>query len=206
MDGLDQRLLRSRVPLSLWAFEDPGGGNALLLDGGKTAGEHRLDHRGGGHAHVECVDAGPLAGAFLSGGVEDDIYQRLSLRDRILLLEDVSGDLDKVGVERSMVPSGKHRADFRGFHAKESAYQIVGLADHLHVPVFDAVMDHLYIMAGSVGPDISGARYSSGDGFADRSSEEGTAAFRVDLGSDGVPNRFQFLVGGGVTSRHQRRT
>ena len=156
---------------------------------------------GRGHAHVERVDAGPFAGALLAGSVENHVDQGLLLCHRILLLQDVGGDLDQVGVQRALVPFGEHRADLRGLQAEQAAHEIVGLADHLHVAVLDPVVDHLHIVAGAVGADVGGARHSADDGPAGLAARERTAGRRIDLGRDGIPDRLQFLVGGRIAAR-----
>ena len=40
----------------------------------------------------------------------------------------------------------------------------IGLTDQLHIAVFDAVMDHFHIMSGAIGPHVSAAGLTLGDG------------------------------------------
>ena len=74
-DGLDELLLVAGE-LGDGAVEGLGGGHALVLHGGEAACEDGLADEGQRHALVERLDAGPLAGALLSGGVEDLLDQR----------------------------------------------------------------------------------------------------------------------------------
>ena len=89
----------------LGAFELLGGGHALVLQGRDAAGIDRLGDQGDGDAEVLRRDDRPLAGAFLAGGVEDLVHQRLAVG--VLEGEDVAGDLDQVGVEFALVPFGE---------------------------------------------------------------------------------------------------
>jgi hypothetical protein len=57
-------------------FENLRGGHALVLESGEAAGEDALADQRQRHAEVERGDRRPLAGALLSGGVEDLVDQR----------------------------------------------------------------------------------------------------------------------------------
>ena len=204
MDGGDERLLRAFVFLA-GTLEDLRGGDALFLEGGDAAGEDGLGDGRGGDAHVEGVGGGPFAGAFLAGGVEDDVDEGFFLRERILLLEDVGGDFDEEAVEGAGVPLAEDFAHFGGLEPEEALHEGVGLADHLHVAIFDAVVDHLDVVARAVFADVGGAGDAADDGFAGGGADEGLAGLGVDLGGDGVPDRGEFLVGGAVAAGHEGR-
>ena len=120
-------------------------------------------------AHVEGVHRGPLAGAFLACGIEHDVDEGLA-GNGVGLLEDVSGDLDQEGVQLALVPLGKNVTHFGGAEAEHVLHQIVGLADHLHVAVLDAVVHHFHVVTGTVGTDIGGAAEAAFDRFAGRSA------------------------------------
>ena len=111
VDRGEQRLLGAAVFLR-GALQDLRGGDALVLDGRDAAGKDRLGDRRRGDAHVERVGRGPLARAFLPGGVEDDVDEGL-LRDRVLLLQDVGGDLDQEAVEDAVVPLARRSRSSR---------------------------------------------------------------------------------------------
>ena len=64
---------------------------------------------------------------------------------------------------------------------------VVGLADELHVAVFDAVVDHLHVVAGTAGADVD------------------DAGLAIDLGGDGFEDRLHHLPGGGRAAGHDGR-
>ena len=132
----------------LRAFQFLGRRHALVLQGGNAARIDRLGDQRDGDAEVLRGDDRPFAGAFLAGGVEDLVHQRLAVG--VLEGEDVAGDLDEVGVEFALVPFGEDLVHLVGGQAQAVLHQVVGLADELHVAVFDAVVDHLHVMAGAV--------------------------------------------------------
>ncbi len=66
------------------------------------------------------------------------------------------------------------------------AHQVVALGDQLHVGVLDAVVDHLHVVAGSVGADVRAARRSvdtRGDRLENR-RERPLVRFAVAAGHD----------------------
>ena len=132
----------------LRSFELLRGRDALVLQRGDAAGINRFGNQRDGDAQVLRGDDGPFAGAFLAGGVEDLVHQRLAVG--VLEGEDVARDFDQVGIEFALVPLGKDLVHLVGAHAQAGLHQVVGLADELHVAVFDAVVDHLDVMAGAV--------------------------------------------------------
>ena len=59
-------------------------------------------------------------------------------------------DFDEVGIQFGLVPFGKDLLHLGGGHAQAVFHQLIGLADQLHVAVFDAVVDHFDVMARAV--------------------------------------------------------
>ena len=88
------------------------GGDALLLLSREAAGEDRLGDQRQGTPRSQRRDHGPLAGAFLAGGVEDQVDQRLAGLG-VLEAEDVASDLDQVAVQRALVPLARRRRAWR---------------------------------------------------------------------------------------------
>ena len=84
----------------------------------------------------------------MAGGVEDLLDERLAVG--VLEAEDVASDLNEVGVELALVPLGKNLVHLIGAHAQAGLHQVIGFADELHVAVFDAVVDHLDVVARAV--------------------------------------------------------
>lgn len=105
-------------------------------------------------------------GAYLPSSVLDVINERRAIC--ILELEDVAGNLDQVRVKLALVPLCKDVAELVGRDSQGLLHDMVGLANHLHVTVFNSVVDHLDIVS----------RTSSTDPVA--------ARFTVNLGSNGL--------------------
>ena len=103
-----------------------GRAGALALDGGQAAGEHGLGDQGHGHAEVERVDGGPLAGSLLAGRVEDLLEEGLSV-GLVVEVHDVAGDLDQEGVKDALVPGGENVTDLLVRHSNTTLHDIVGL-------------------------------------------------------------------------------
>ena len=111
--------LDRRSSLGVGPVQDLRGRDPLVLLGREAAGEDGLGDQGQRDAQVERRDDGPLAGALLAGGVEDQVDQRLAGLG-ILEAEDVAGDLDQVAVERRPCSSGRRpRACSSGVHAEQ---------------------------------------------------------------------------------------
>ena len=146
-DVLDEGLPVA-VELELRPAEDLRSRHALVLHGAQAAGINRFADQRDRHAQVERADAGPLAGAFLAGGVEDLVHHVLALL--VLVSQDVAGDFDEVAVELALVPLGEDVVHLLVAHAEPFLQKLVGLADELHVAVLDAVVDHLDVVAGAV--------------------------------------------------------
>ena len=77
---------------------------------------------------------------FLSGGIEDFFDERRAVF--VFIGEDVGGDVDKVAVQLGFFPVGKDGVHFGVGEAEAVFEDVVGLADELHVAVFDAVVHH----------------------------------------------------------------
>jgi hypothetical protein len=101
------------------------------------------------NAHVLRFDRRPLAGALLAGLVEDHVDHRAA-GDRVGRSQDLFGDLDQVGVQAALVPVAEDAGDVLGALAETVAQDAVDFGDHLHVGIFDAVVDGLDEVAGAV--------------------------------------------------------
>ena len=122
------------------------------------------------------------------------------------MLEDVGGDFDEEGIEGASVPLGEDLANFLSLETEEAFHEVVGLTDHLHVAILDAVVNHFDVVAGTIFTDVGGAADAAFDGLAGSGAFEGLAGLFVDLGRDGFPDRGDFLEGGLVAARHEGRT
>ena len=143
------------------------GGLALVRGPGEGAGEDGFADAGDGNPKVEGGFDGPAAGAFLAGGVDNEVDERLA-GFGIHLGEYLGRDVDEVGVEIAGIPGAEDLGDFGGGHAGAVAEELVCLADDLHVGVFDAVVHHFDEVAGTVGADVGDAGDTvdiGGDGF-----------------------------------------
>lgn len=122
---LDELLLVTREA-GLGALEELGGTATLLLEGRKAAGEDRLADEGDGHAEVESVDGGPLAGTLLTSRVHDLLEERRTVL--IVVVEDVTGDLDEEGVKDTLVPLGEDVTHLLVGETKTTLHDVVGLS------------------------------------------------------------------------------
>ena len=87
----------------------------------------------------------------------DDIDGNLA-SFRIFLREYFS-DLDEIAVQFALVPFGEDLLHVIGSHSKDLLHKAVGFADHLHVAVFDAVVDILTVSCAVVAdPFAAGCR------------------------------------------------
>ena len=133
-----------------------GRGGPLLLQGRHAPRIHRLRDQGDGNAQFGGTDHRPFPRAFLPRRIQDFIHQRLAVR--VLEGQNVGGDFDEIGIQLRLVPIREGRLHFLRRHPQALLHQLVSLADQLHVPVFDAVVDHLHVMAGAVFPHPIAAR------------------------------------------------
>ena len=143
------------------------GGLALVRGPGEGAGEDGFADAGDGNPKVEGGFDGPAAGAFLAGGVNNEVDEGFA-GFGIHLGEHLGRDVDEVGVEVAGVPGAEDLGDFGGGHAGAVAEELIGFTDDLHVGVFDAVVHHFDEVAGTVGADVGDAGDTvdvGGDGF-----------------------------------------
>ena len=158
--------------------------------------KHRLGNQGQRNAELQGVDCCPATGALLSGRIQDvvDACAAIRLGD----LQDLGGDLDEIRRQWTLVPAREDRCDLLRRHAQAVAHQLPGLGDQLHVTVFDAVVDHLHVVAGTTIPDPAAAGLAvvrpGGDALehvADQRPGRGIAT-----GHDGGPVPGAFLAAG----------
>ena len=130
----------------------------------------------------------------------DDLKSRLA--NRVQLTSDGHRAYLEA-VEDAFIPFGEDFSGLGGGHAEDAGHQGVSFADHLHVAVFDAVVDHFDVVARAVGTDVGGAGDSTGDWFSGRRAGEGLAGFGVDFRGDGSPDGLNFFPGGDVAAGHE---
>ena len=179
-------VLRSPLKLAVGPGEDFGSAHAGLLLGRQAAGVDRLGNQRRRHAQVEGVLAHPFAGPLLLGRVEDLVDQVIA-RFAVLHGENVARDLDQVAFQLGLVPGVEDVVQLVVGKADGVLEQEIGFADELHVAVFDAVVDHLDVMAG--------ARLA--DPFA-----AGNVVLGSDLGADGLQDRLDVGPGGRGAAGH----
>ena len=169
-----------------WPFQHFRCCDSLTLQGRQAAGKYTLSDQGHRLPQVERGDRSPLAGALLSGGVENLVHHRLAVF--ILLGEDGGGDVDQEAIQLALVPLRKNFGKFIGGEPQPILQQLVGLADQLHVAVLDAVVHHLYVVPGAVFADPVAAGSSI-----------------LDFGRDGLENLLHMRPRFFISSRHDRR-
>ena len=96
----------------------------------------------------------PAACALLTGGILDDVDQRFAV---FLGLQQFGGDFDEIGFQRALVPLAENVRHFGRRHAKAVAHDAVDFRDHLHVGIFDAIVDHFHEMPRSARSHEGGA-------------------------------------------------
>lgn len=144
---VDKLLLVTSELDGLGAIENLGGSDTLILEGRQASGENGLTDQGDGHTEVESVDSSPLSGTLLAGSVGDLLNERSS--GAIVVLEDVSGDLNEEGVEDTVVPLGENVSNLLIGETSTSLHEVVGLTNELHVTVLNTVVNHLDEVAGT---------------------------------------------------------
>src|SRR5699024_2127283 len=116
------------------------------------------------------ANGGPTAGAFLAGGVEDDIDKRLA-SVWISGAQYFCGDFNEVGIQVAGIPLLEDCGNFCWLHARAVAQQLVSLADNLHVSVLNAIVNHLDKVPRAIRSNV-GHTWNpvddSRDGFEDR--------------------------------------
>jgi len=93
LEVVDELLLVTGELLDLRSAEELAGTGTLGLDGREAAGEDGLADKGDGHAEVEGVDGGPLAGTLLASRVEDLLEEGSAIL--VVEVEDIAGDFDE---------------------------------------------------------------------------------------------------------------
>ncbi|KAI7288172.1 6-phosphogluconate dehydrogenase, decarboxylating [Hortaea werneckii] len=119
-------------------------------------------------AHVQSVDGSPLAGTLLASSVEDLLHERSAVL--VVVVHDVTGDLNEEGVKHALVPLSKDVANLLAAHAETALHDVVGLKyvsidrlrqdsvyaylrDKLHVTVLNAVVHHLDVVTSTLVTD-----------------------------------------------------
>ncbi len=164
------------------ALQLGAGGHAFFLHRGKDAGFHGGVDGGDDDGVFHGVHDGPLACAFLAGGVENDIDESLAGLG-VVLFENFRGDLDQVAFKVAVVPIGKDLAEFRSGEAC-GFEDVVSLADELHVAVLDAIVDHLHVVTRAAGTDV------------------GDAGLAIDFGGNRFENGLHDVPGGKRAAGH----
>ncbi len=119
---------------------------AFILQRREVAGHHRRFDCGDGGGEVLGFDHGPAPGSLLPCRIYDDVQHGFS-GFRIDGLCDLGGNLDQIAAQRSCVPAGKGVTDLAMIHRQPVAHDAIDLGDHLHVGVFDAVVDGFHEVA-----------------------------------------------------------
>ena len=125
---------------------------------------------------------------------------------RVLLSQDVAGDLDQERVEIALVPAGEDVRQLVRLDSEKVAQHEVGLGDQLHVGVLDAVVHHLHVVPGAVRSDVRSTALTAPDRPTRCCTLERLSGLAVDLGRDGRPDRFDRAPSFPASARHQGRT
>ncbi|KAI6759042.1 hypothetical protein HG531_014038 [Fusarium graminearum] len=125
-----------------------GGGGTLVLDGGQASRKNRLSNQSDGHAEIESIDSGPFAGTLLAGLVEDLLNESCVIV--VVIVHDITGDLDEERVQNALVPLGEDVADLLAGEAETTLHDVVSLQDELHVTVLNTVVDHLDVVTSTL--------------------------------------------------------
>jgi hypothetical protein len=107
------------------AGEDGAGLHTLILKSRETAREDSFADQGDGHTKVKSVDGSPLAGTLLASLVKDLLNKRSAIV--VVVVEDITGDLDKEGVENTSVPLGENITDLLVGELETALQNVVGL-------------------------------------------------------------------------------
>ena len=149
----------------------------------QAAFEYRRGNQSQRHAQLHRVDYRPLAGTFLSGGIQNFIYQ---IAARLILVpQDVGRNLNEIAAQLALVPSRKDGRHFLVIQLQQVLHHPVGFRDELHVAVFDAVVNHLDKVSRTRRAHPLAARRAVGR-----------------FGGDALQNRFHLVPSGHRTARH----
>lgn len=121
---VDESLLVA-LELGSRATQDSAGAATLILQGAEAAGEDSLADQGDGHAEVESVDGGPLTGTLLASLVKDLLNKGSAIG--VIVVKDVTGDLDQERVQNTSVPLGENITNLLGGETQAALHNIVGL-------------------------------------------------------------------------------
>ena len=94
---------------------------------------------------IERILRGPYAGAFLPGPVENLVDQWAAVA--VALTQYPAGNFDQIGFKATTIPGREAVGHFIVTEAKRMLHQVANFGDQLHVAVFDAVVNHLDVMA-----------------------------------------------------------
>ena len=125
LEVIDESLLVTGEFRNSGALEKAAGTDTLVLEGRQAAREDSLADQSDGHAKVEGVDGGPLAGTLLTSLVEDLLNEGSTIV--VVEVKDVTGDLDEERVQNTLVPLGEHIGDLLGGETKTTLEDVVGL-------------------------------------------------------------------------------
>ena len=190
-NGIDEFLFISGE-MRLRSFQNFRGGDAFLFQRADATGEDRFRDGRNGNAGVESVGHRPLARPFLSGAVLDHIDDG-GAGHGVFHRKDVCRDFDEEGIEVAGVPIGEGFLRFLYGESDPVAQNVVGLADELHIAVFDAVVHHFDEVSRAVRPDVGGARDSALNRLSWCGAFKRFARLGIDLGGHGIPDRSEFF-------------
>ena len=140
---------------------------ALVLHGRQRPGSDRRFNRRCRNAHGLCFHDRPAASALLAGAVENDIHQRFAGLG-VIGGKNPGGNFDQIGIQRAGIPVSKDLPDLLGTQTQPIAQHAVDFGDHLHVGIFDAVVDHFDEMASAI------------------TADPGAAGIALEFGGDGI--------------------
>ena len=118
---------------------DPGT-NRRLNDARHLPHAHRFNH-------------GPTASAFLPSLIGNQIHHILTGL-WIFGRQDLPGDFNEIAFQRATVPAAKDRRNIAGRKTRAVAHHAIDLGYHLHIGVFDPVVDSFYKMPSPVGSQM----------------------------------------------------
>ena len=118
---------------SLLVTGEFGGGTAqdvasldtLVLLGTQATREDGLANESDGHTKVKGVDGGPLTSTLLTGLVEDLVDEGCAIV--IVVVQNVTSDLDQEGVKDTLVPLGEDIANLLAGESKTALHEVIGL-------------------------------------------------------------------------------
>ncbi len=157
--------------------------NTFVLQSGETTGEYSFSDECEGLSFIKSCNSCPFPRAFLTGCIQNQIHNFITLF--VFISENVPRDLNEIRIEFALIPFSKDFVHLLIRHSQTGTHEMVAFADHLHITVFNAIMDHFHKMTGAI--------------FA----HPITAGFPfVRLGTNGLENFFHFRPGAGGTAGH----